>query len=123
MSTDRPGRVRIVLDDPTDPHALWVTTATEGSIGVVSAGGELDANSAGRLREACDEVFARGHSTVVVHLAEISFIDSSGLSALIYAYKQAGERDGGLTVRSPSAAVKRLLEMTGQTERFLSPER
>lgn len=111
-----------MLEDATDPHALRVATSTEGDVGLVSAGGELDANSAGRLREACDQLFARGHSTVVVDLAGISFIDSSGLSVLIYAYKEANERNGGLTVRSPSAAVTRLLEMTGQTERFLSPE-
>lgn len=111
-----------MIDQSSDPHALHVATSTEGDVGVVSAGGELDANSAGRLREACDEVLARGHSAVVVDLAGITFIDSSGLSVLIYAYKQAGERDGSLTVRSPSAAVTRLLEMTGQSERFLGPE-
>ena len=111
-----------MLEDSSDPHALQVATSTEGDQGVVSASGELDANSAGHLRDACDEVFAQGQAALVLDLAGITFIDSSGLSVLIYAYKQAGERDGSLTLRSSSAAVNRLLEMTGQSERFLGPE-
>lgn len=66
-------------------------------------------------------MFAEGNSKVVVDLAGVNFIDSSGLSALIYAYKEARERDGSLSVRSPSAVVARLLDMTGQSERFLNP--
>lgn len=58
---------------------------------------------------------------MVVGLEGISFIDSSGLSVLIHAYKQANERDGSLTVRSPSPTVVRLLDMAGQSDRFLSP--
>ena len=109
-------------EDSNDPHALQLATSTEGDQGVVSASGELDANSAGHLRDACDEVFAQGQAALVLDLAGITFIDSSGLSALIYAYKQAGERHATLTLRSSSPAVKRLLEMTGQFERFLGPE-
>ena len=107
-------------DGVVDPHELKIVTTTEGDVSVVQVAGELDANSADRLRSAFDEVFAGGSPTVVADLAGVSFIDSSGLSVLIYAYKQAGERDGGLTVRSPSDTVKRLLDMTGQSERFLS---
>ena len=105
--------------DAVDPNELTVVTSTDGDAGVVQAVGELDANSAERLRAALDEVFAGGHPAVVIDLEGISFIDSSGLSVLIAAYKQASERDARLSLRSPSAAVTRLLEMTGQTERFL----
>lgn len=121
LSVDRVSTVRVVPGDATDPYALRVTTSTDGDVGIVSAGGELDAHSAGRLREACDDVFARGHAAVVLDLGEISFIDSSGLSVLIYAYKEALDRDASLSLRSPSAAVTRLLEITGQAERFLGP--
>lgn len=107
------------LDDPVDPNELTVVTSAEADAGVVTAVGELDANGTPRLRAAIDELFTSGHPTVVVDLGGVTFIDSSGLSVLIAAYKQAIDRDVRLTLRSPSAAVTRLLEMTGQTERFL----
>lgn len=107
------------LADAVDPNELTVVTSTEGDAGIVRAVGELDANSAQHLRAAFDELFAAGHPTVVADLEGVSFIDSSGLSVLIAAYKQASARDVKLSLRSPSAAVIRLLEMTGQTERFL----
>lgn len=115
------GRMRDVLDDLADPHELQIVRSAEDDVQVVEAAGELDANSAARLRGALDEVFAAGHRSVVVDLEGITFIDSSGLSVLIYAYKQSTEREGRLTLRSPSATVVRLLDMTGQSERFLSP--
>lgn len=106
-------------DEAVDPNELTVVTSAEGDAGVATAVGELDANSAARLRTAVDELFGGGHPEVVIDLGGVSFIDSSGLSVLIAAYKQAIDRDVRLTLRSPSAAVTRLLEMTGQTERFL----
>ena len=108
-------------EDPVDPHEFKVERSSEGDVHVVQAAGELDASSAERLRDAFDEIFAEGHSSVVVDLEGISFIDSSGLSVLIYGYKQAGKRDGTLTLRAPSAAVLRLLDLTGQRSRFLGP--
>lgn len=109
-----------MLDDTTDPHELTIVRSSEGGAQIVKAAGELDASSGGRLRGALDEVFAEGHASVVVDLDGISFIDSSGLSVLIYAYKQAIERDGTLIVRSPSPTVVRLLDLAGQSERFLN---
>lgn len=111
-----------MLDDLAAPNELQIVRSQEGDVQVVEAAGELDASTAARLRGAFDEVFAAGHRSIIVDLERITFIDSSGLSALIYAYKQATDRAGRLTLRSPSATVVRLLDMTGQSERFLSPD-
>jgi anti-sigma B factor antagonist len=109
-----------VLEDPADPHELRVERSSDGDTQVVQAAGDLDAASADRLRGAIDDVFAEGHASVVVDMSEISFIDSSGLSVLIHAYKQAADRDGTLTLRAPSDPVIRLLDLTGQRDRFLN---
>ena len=110
-----------VFEDPADPHELRIVTSSEDDVYVVQASGELDTRSAERLRGAIDDVFAEGHSSVVLDLGGISFIDSSGLAVLIYAYKQARDRSGSLTLRSPSATVIRLVDVTGQSDRFLNP--
>lgn len=111
-----------MLDDADNPEDLRIEAAAQQDVWVVVVEGELDASSAARLRSAVEEGLNEGLSSVVLDLAGISFIDSSGLSALIHAYKEVEDREGALTLRAPSASVIRVLEMTGQTERFLSPE-
>lgn len=111
----------VLEEDDTDLQDLTIAVSSEDGVRVVRAVGELDASTAALLRAAVDDGFNDGASSVVLDLEGVSFIDSSGLSVLIHAYKEAKDRDGELTLRAPSAAVVRLLDMTGQTERFLTP--
>jgi anti-anti-sigma factor len=53
-------------------------------------------------------------------MAEVSFMDSSGLRVLIAGYKAAEQAGGALGVRNPSDVVTRLLEITGQLDRFVA---
>jgi anti-anti-sigma factor len=53
---------------------------------------------------------------VVLDLAAVTFIDSTGLSALMDAHFES-RRDGwDFSVRSPSAAVRRVVELSGMHE-------
>jgi anti-sigma B factor antagonist len=110
-----------VLDDGADFQELRVTSSTEGALSVVAVAGELDASSVPRLRAALDALFAEGGSSVVLDLQGISFIDSSGLAALIYAYKEAAARDGRVTLRDPTPTVIDLVKIAGLADRFLNP--
>jgi anti-sigma B factor antagonist len=76
--------------------------------GVLVLEGELDAHSASSLAEQLHSDPGIG----VLDLAAVSFIDSSGLRVIVEAH-QAREHDRGLVLRSPSAAVQRLLEISG----------
>jgi anti-anti-sigma factor len=51
-------------------------------------------------------------------VADLSFIDSSGISVLVLAHKQLAERGGQLVLRSPQRIVYRVLEVTGLTQVF-----
>src|SRR4051794_13383610 len=96
---------------------LSVTTSSSDGQTVIAAVGEVDAASADVLRSAIFEVVDGGQSNVAVDMSDVSFIDSSGLRVLIAGYKAAEAAGGALTVQSPSDAVVRLLEITGQLER------
>ncbi len=100
-------------------NQLSVTTsaATDHTIVVVS--GEVDAATSDPLRSAIFDVIEGGQPTVAIDMSEVSFIDSSGLRVLIGAYKAAESAGGKLRVGNPSEAVVRLLEITGQYERFV----
>ena len=61
-----------------------------------------------------------GSSHVVVDLAETSFIDSSGLGALIGVLKRARSEGGDLRIAAPSEQVRMVLGLTN-LDRVLRP--
>jgi anti-anti-sigma factor len=85
---------------------------------VISLSGDLDAHTAPQLDEAINELVSSGRSRIVLQMAEVGFVDSSGLRSMIRARNEGGgERD--VIIQSPSAATMRLLEITGMTEHFV----
>lgn len=99
-------------------NQLSLTTSAHDDHTVVQVSGEVDAATSDTLRAAIFDVIEAGQTNVVVNMNEVSFIDSSGLRVLIGGYKAADAAGGTLRVGSPSDAVVRLLEITGQFERF-----
>ena len=71
--------------------------------------GEIDSYTAPELAERLEA----DRSIEVVDLAAVTFIDSSGLRALVQAHQARAEAGSTLRLRSPSAAVQRLLEISG----------
>jgi anti-sigma B factor antagonist len=80
---------------------------------VVRARGEIDIYTGPALRDVLRDAAAAGPSQVVIDMAEVTFIDSSGLSVIIGAYKRAQDSGIDLVLRGATARVVRLLEMTG----------
>jgi anti-anti-sigma factor len=78
--------------------------------------GELDLGTAGRLRSAIEETPAS--ATVVVDLAELDFIDSSGLHELVLALKRQRAAGGDVVLRRPTGPTLRVLEIVGLTKLF-----
>ena len=81
--------------------------------------GEIDVQASSAVRErvvaAAEEA---GDGTVVVDLGRVTFLDSSGLSALIAGLKAARARGGRIQIVNPSPVVARTLEITGMTGQF-----
>ncbi|HET9692212.1 MAG TPA: STAS domain-containing protein [Acidimicrobiales bacterium] len=91
----------------------------EGST-IVELRGELDSVSVPVLREVLDRLYAQGTYRIRVDLRELGFIDSSGLGALVGAWRSCSANDGSVEVLNPTPTVRQLLEMTG-INRFLLP--
>ena len=78
---------------------------------IVSLHGELDMASAGGLAEALVEVAG---STVVVDLADLKFMDSSGIGALVVARSRVLSKGmGQLVVSRPTEIVRKAMEIVG----------
>ncbi len=71
----------------------------------------IDTHVATVFRSALIEQIELGHHNVLVDLAHVEFIDSSGLGALVSALKRIG-RDGRLKVCSPTEGVRTMFELT-----------
>ena len=75
--------------------------------------GELDIATAPALERLLREVERDRWPTVVLDLRQLSFIDSSGIRALLTANDRIGRRGGRMLVRHPSRAVRRTLAAIG----------
>jgi anti-sigma B factor antagonist len=64
---------------------------------VLAVEGRLNAVVAPQLKEHLKQTARAGNVNIVVDLAEVSFVDSSGLAALVSGFRAA--REGGGTVR------------------------
>ena len=98
---------------------LTVRDGDQSGTAVVVAMGEVDASNCKSLEDLLLS-FARtdGRRQVDVDLAEVSFIDSSGLRALIVGERAISEAGGALRVNAASSVVRRLFEITGLIDRL-----
>lgn len=90
-------------------NAAAPLTITANEAGLVLAG-EIDAHTAPSLAAAiasCDQAH------ILVDMAGIEFVDSSGLRVLIEAHQEAQAADRKIQISNPSSAVSRLLEISG----------
>jgi anti-sigma B factor antagonist len=84
----------------------------------LSVGGEMDLAAADELAAAVDRALGSGESPLIVDLSGVSFIDSTGLGALVRFQNAATAADRELVLQAPSERVLRILELTGLTSTF-----
>ena len=75
--------------------------------------GDIDMAVADRLEQVLTAHLANGAVRVVVDLGDVSFLDSSGIRALLIAYKFAKEHQRSLRVENPRPMVRAVLEIGG----------
>lgn len=90
-----------------------MTVSAEGDITVIGLSGDLDFHTARRLREKLLELHAAGANNVVLDMASLEFIDSSGLSVLVAGLKRLRNSDGNLSLRAVPQQTRCVLEVSG----------
>jgi anti-sigma B factor antagonist len=75
--------------------------------------GDLDMESAPSLVRGAQREFAGGASRVVVDLSRVTFVDSSGVGALVTLWRTIGETPGAFAIAAPSRAAQSVLATTG----------
>jgi anti-anti-sigma factor len=93
--------------------------STDGSHAwLLEVSGDFDTTAVAEFDRALDEAVAHGARLVTVDLADVEFLDSSGLRSVLAASNRLAELDGHLTVAGLSGAAKRVLEVSGVIERL-----
>lgn len=83
---------------------------------VLRLSGELDIASAGQLETAIAELCADGCRRLVVEMAELDFMDSTGLRSLLVSSELCEVNGCELRLGRTSPQVARLLEVSGVGE-------
>lgn len=101
-----------------DIPAFDLFTSRTDDAAVVKVIGELDLSTAPRLRDLLAELAGNGTNEVTLDFAEMSFIDSTGVSVLVSGLKRLRETGGDLALQSPRASAMKVLDITGLTSVF-----
>ena len=98
---------------PVRPPVLISRTTFDHDHVVMAVSGELDMSTAPDLSDALADVVDRHPGDLTVDLADLAFIDSTGLTVLVRASKRLREHDATLRLSSPTPSVRRVLEIVG----------
>jgi anti-sigma B factor antagonist len=102
--------------DATD--LLEIAVSESGGVRLLRLSGELDMAGVDRFERMLAPDEAPEEATFVVDLRGLTFIDSSGLRAVIMADQRVREEGGRFIVVRGSDRVNEVLEMTGVAERI-----
>ncbi len=100
---------------PSDPPELIIRAAVEGDTTTLTLAGEIDLLTSTQLNRELDIALDREPPprALRLELAEVAYMDTTGVAVLLKARRRALELDCHFTVTSTSPAIARLFEITG----------
>ena len=84
----------------------------EGDFHVVAPEGELDLATQCEFRSALQELILAGHVDLVVDLRQTSFVDSTGLGALISARRRTHAHNGSFAIICENPRLREMFRLT-----------
>jgi anti-sigma B factor antagonist len=99
--------------DPSPRDVLYVEAKYDGTEAAIILVGEFDMTGAELFWGTVTEVLGTRPRSVAVEAGGLTFIDSSGLMALVRARDAAAEAGATFRVREPSPALRRTVELCG----------
>jgi anti-sigma B factor antagonist len=96
------------------PGRLLLDYRLDSGIAVVKVTGEVDVSTSSSLRNSLLGVLAdENHHGLVVNLASVSFVDSTGVGVLVGIWHRVCATRGCLALAAPSRQARGILEITG----------
>jgi anti-sigma B factor antagonist len=93
--------------------SVKLTTRQVGDVTVIDATGRITlGEGSSAFRDAIRDLAAKGNKKVLLNLAEVSYIDSSGIGELVSAFTTVTNQGGSLKLLSLAKRVQDLLQIT-----------
>jgi anti-sigma B factor antagonist len=93
--------------------SMKFTTREVGGVTIVDLSGKITLGEGGlTLREEIHKLLADGQKKIVLNLADVNYIDSSGLGELVSAYTAVKNAGGELKLLNLTSKVRDLLVIT-----------
>jgi anti-sigma B factor antagonist len=89
----------------------------EGS-SIIDLRGEVDAFTAPKLKQEIINQIEGGTTKLAVNLADVKYLDSTGLGVLIGGLKRTRDKSGELVLICPNVRIMRIFEITGLSRIF-----
>jgi anti-sigma B factor antagonist len=90
-----------------------LTTRQVGDVTVIDAVGRITlGEGASSFRDMVRDLASRGHKKILLNLAEVSYIDSSGIGELVSGFTTVTNSGGQLKLLNLTKRVKDLLQIT-----------
>jgi|JI10StandDraft_1071094.scaffolds.fasta_scaffold67581_2 anti-sigma B factor antagonist len=106
------GRERNIHSNAED-LAMKIAERQSGDITILDVQGKLLLGEGDEIfREAVKRVVEGGRLNLVINMAEVPYVDSSGISELVRTYVTLGKRGGRMTLVSLTRRVHELLSVT-----------
>ena len=103
------------------PLSAELGTPAAGRVPIILSG-ELDQSTAGLLRDAVRAALHLRPAVVCVDFALVTFMDSSGLAAIVVAKRWCDDAGCGLSLDALSHTMLRRFQISGLTELLGLPE-
>lgn len=102
--------------------ALVTSQRLDDGAAIIDVRGELDVTTVNGFRALLvDTITRQKPARVVVDMMHVTFMDSTGIGALVVGYNTARDVGADFIIRNPSPFVLRQLHITGLTDVFGLP--
>lgn len=79
---------------------------------VLDVAGEIDVYTAPQFKEAVNQIINTGQKDLVIDLAQVTYMDSSGFGTLLSATKRLRPEGGTVNLVGSNSAIDRMLRIT-----------
>ena len=79
---------------------------------VLDVAGEIDVYTAPQFKEAVNGILAEGQKHLVINMANVSYMDSSGFGTLLSATKRLRPQGGTVNLVKCNRSIERILKIT-----------
>lgn len=95
---------------------LAMEVSPRGDDLVLSVSGDIDLHTAPQIRARLAALHAEGHTSIVIDLGGVAFLDSSALGAFVAVHRELADAGGSLRLAAPQEHVRKVFRITRLVE-------